>query len=171
MRRFVLFVILILLSGCLGQEKDTSPLVFREDLIPKNAVKITPETDLYPPILHSDEYEKPIPLPYPVNTKGAEDSAFVLPDGKTLYLFFTPDVKVPAEKQVLDGVTGIFVSERESGKWGEVKRVILQDRGKLALDGCAFVKENKMWFCTAREGYTGLHWFTAEFENGKWQNW
>ena len=28
-----------------------------------------------------------------------------------------------------------------------------------------------MWFCTAREGYTGLHWFTAELINDKWVNW
>jgi hypothetical protein len=28
-----------------------------------------------------------------------------------------------------------------------------------------------MWFCSVREGYAGIHWFTAEFKNGKWQNW
>jgi hypothetical protein len=28
-----------------------------------------------------------------------------------------------------------------------------------------------MWFCAAREGYTGLHWFTAEFRDGRWGNW
>ena len=47
----------------------------------------------------------------------------------------------------------------------------LQDPGKLSLDGCEFVLGNKMWFCSAREGYTGLHWFTAEFKNGKWEDW
>jgi hypothetical protein len=28
-----------------------------------------------------------------------------------------------------------------------------------------------MWFCSAREGYTGIHWFTAEYEDGGWHNW
>jgi hypothetical protein len=28
-----------------------------------------------------------------------------------------------------------------------------------------------MWFCTAREGYTGIHWLTAELIDGRWQNW
>ena len=46
----------------------------------------------------------------PVNTAGAEDSPFVTPDGQTLYFFFTPDVRVPAEQQLLDGVTGIWVT-------------------------------------------------------------
>jgi hypothetical protein len=28
-----------------------------------------------------------------------------------------------------------------------------------------------MWFCTAREGYTGLHWGTAERVGGEWRDW
>jgi hypothetical protein len=28
-----------------------------------------------------------------------------------------------------------------------------------------------MWFCSAREGYSGIHWFTAEFRSGTWGNW
>ena len=28
-----------------------------------------------------------------------------------------------------------------------------------------------MWFCTAQEGLVGLHWATAELENGEWGNW
>ena len=42
---------------------------------------------------------------------------------------------------------------------------------KLSLDGCEFVLGNKIWFCAAREGYTGLHWFTAKFIDGRWGNW
>lgn len=48
---------------------------------------------------------------------------------------------------------------------------MLQDPGKLAGDGCEFVQNNVMLFCTVREGYTGIHWFTAKFKAGKWQNW
>ena len=57
-----------------------------------------------------------------------------------------------------------------NGEWGEAERVFLQDPGKLSLDGCEFVQGNKMWFCSAREGYTGVHWFTAEYDGG-WKNW
>jgi hypothetical protein len=28
-----------------------------------------------------------------------------------------------------------------------------------------------MWFASAREGYTGVNLFTAEFRDGKWTNW
>ena len=28
-----------------------------------------------------------------------------------------------------------------------------------------------MWFCSVREGYTGVHWFTAELSDGLWQDW
>ncbi len=176
-----LFVVLLLLFGCAGNEgekqatgspvQSEQPLKTREESIPKDAVKITPAADIYPPVLHSPEWNEPIPLEGPINTAGAEDSPFVTPDGNSLYFFFTPDVRVPVEKQLLDGVTGIYVSKKEGGKWGEPERVVLQDAGKLSLDGCEFVQGNTMWFCSAREGYTGIHLFTAELKNGKWQGW
>jgi len=43
--------------------------------------------------------------------------------------------------------------------------------GKLALDGCPFIKDAILWFYSAREGYTGVNLFTAELKNGKWQSW
>jgi len=144
--------------------------VDRKSKIPKDSVKVLPENDIYPPILHSDEYSKPIPLPF--NTAGAEDSPFIPEDRDELYFFFTPDVKVPVEKQILDGVTGIYVTKKDnSGEWMEPERVMLQDPTKLALDGCEFVKSNTMLFCSAREGYTGVHWFSAEYIDGVWTNW
>ncbi|VVC04745.1 WD40-like Beta Propeller Repeat protein [Candidatus Burarchaeum australiense] len=173
----------LLLNGC-TQEGDgkaaespdgqqaAMPAPSREEAIPLDAVKITPETDAYAPLMHSGEYEAPVPVAGRVNTAGAEDSPFVLPDGNTLYFFFTPDVRVPAEKQLLDKVTGIWVSRKEAdGSWGEPERVLLQDPGKLALDGCEFVQGNRMWFCSAREGFDGMNWFTAELVDGKWAGW
>jgi hypothetical protein len=145
--------------------------VDRETRIPASAVKMSPGTDGHPPLLHSSDYEKPVPVPGGVNTAGAEDSPFITPDGNTLYFFFTPDLNIPAEKQILDGVTGIYVSNKLDGKWSQPERIILQDPGRLALDGCEFISGHIMWFCTAREGYTGIHWFTAEYKNGRWQNW
>jgi hypothetical protein len=41
----------------------------------------------------------------------------------------------------------------------------------ISLDGAEFVQGNVMWFASARQGYTGLNWFTAELVNGQWQNW
>ncbi len=143
----------------------------REAVVPADAVKMTPATDEHPPIVYSDEYEQPAPLPDPINTAGAEDSPFITPDGNTLYFFFTPDVEVPVERQVADGVTGIYVSHRVDGAWRLPARVALEDPGMSASDGCEFVQGGIMWFCSVREGYTGLHWFTAEIKNGVWQNW
>ena len=100
----------------------------RESRIPSSQVKITPETDLHPPILHSDDYEQPVPMPYPINTAGAEDSGFIMPDGNIFYVWFTPDPRIPPEKQVIDGVTGIYVSKKVNGVWQKPKRVVLQEQ-------------------------------------------
>ncbi len=166
----VWLVVLMLLAGCDTSALPTPP-PDRESLIPAEQAKITPETDIYPLVSETDEYDTPVPMPYPVNTAGAEDSAFMMPDGQTLYVWFTPSPQVPVEKQVIDGVTGIYVFHKTSEGWSDAERVMLQDPGKLSLDGCGFVQNNIIWFCAAREGYTGLHWFTAELKNGVWQNW
>ncbi len=143
----------------------------RASRIPSDAVKVTPQTDAAPPKSLSPEYADPVPVQGRVNTAGAEDSAFILPDGNTLYFFFTPDVRLPVEKQVLDPTVGIYVSKKTDSGWSEPDRVVLQDPGKLALDGAEFVQGNLMYFCSAREGYTGVNWFKAEYKNGKWQSW
>ncbi len=158
----------ILAAGCAAPQPERS----RQDSIPAGAVKMTPEADLYPPILHSGLYEEPVPLGAPVDTAGAEDSPFITADGKTLYFFFTPDPNVPVQEQLFDNVTGIYESQMQpDGSWGEPARVVLQDQGKLALDGCQFAQGQIMWFCSAREGYSGMHWFTAEYIDGRWQGW
>lgn len=168
----VLAVVLVgAYSGFLAQNQQQTPTRSRESAIPNDAVKMTPSMDVFPPILHSSEWFEPVPLSSVINTAGAEDSPFILPDGSALYFFFTPDVRVPVEKQVLDGVTGIYVSKWVNGSWTAAERVVLQDAGKLALDGAEFVQGNVMWFASAREGYIGVNLFTAEFQNGRWSNW
>jgi hypothetical protein len=163
------------IGGSGGNAKDNSILAYpkteRQDKIPSDISKRSPKTDQYPPILHSSEYEQPVPLPGPVNTAGAEDSPFILPDGKTLYFFFTPDVRVPPQKQLLDNVTGVWVSHRHQDTWSKPERVWLQEPGKLSLDGAVCIQGNEMWFASAREGFTGVNMFTAELINGKWVNW
>jgi hypothetical protein len=159
--------VLLSLVACTPEESapETSS---REDAIPADGIKMTPELDKLPPILHSDEYYEPVPLGSTVNTAGAEDSPFITPDGKTLYFVFVPDPNVPVEEQLLDGVAGIYVSLKEAAQWTEAERVILQDVGKLSLDGCQFILGNVMWFCTDREGnYRGVDIWTAEFVDGE----
>jgi hypothetical protein len=175
----VLLLSLLLMTGCPAtsptastpEPEKTLEVIDRESKIPPGQVKITPETDLYPPVLHSDEFQEPVPMPYPINTAGAEDSGFMMPDGQTFYFWFTPDPGAPLEEQLNDGVTGIYVAQKVGGEWQKPERIMLQDADKLALDGCVFVKDDTMWFCSARTGYTGLHWFTATYQDGQWGSW
>ena len=159
-----------IMSGC-AENGEQVEIATRQEAIPLDATKMSPEDDLYPPVLHSADWLDPVPLPGPVNTAGGEDSPFILESRRELYFFFTPDVSIPAEEQLLDGVTGIWVSRWDGGQWQEPERVWLQDEGKLALDGCTFISGDKMYFCSAREGYEGVHWFTANYENGEWKKW
>ncbi len=168
-----LFVGCIILYACdeSGTAEITDPDIDRRAAIPVDPVKRRPETDPNPPVLHSDEYARPIPLSDSLNTAGVEDSPFILPDGSSLYFYFTPDANAPAQEQLLDGVSGIWVSHKIGNTWSEATRVWLQDPGKLALDGAVCIQGNVMWFGSAREGYSGLNIFTAEWRDGKWANW
>ena len=150
---------------------DTYPETTRTSKLPLDIKKQTAETDKYPPVLHSKEFDSPIMLPGPVNTSGAEDSPFITPDGKTLYFFFTPDVRIPVEKQLLDEVTGVWRSNKQNGIWQEPERIWLSPPGKLSLDGAVAVDKDIMWFASAREGYTGVNMFIAQLIDNRWQNW
>jgi hypothetical protein len=163
-------IFLLLAAGLAGCRSMVTPAPDRLASIPVSAVKVTPLTDEHPPLSLSPEYGDPVPVPGDVNTAGGEDSPFITPDGTTLYFWFTPDVHLPAESQVGDGVTGIYVANNITGEWKNIARINLQEPGKSALDGCAFVAGDVLWFCSAREGYSGIHWFTAESIDGRWQN-
>ncbi len=83
-----------------------------------------------------------------------------------------PNVEVPAEGQLLDGVTGKYISHRIDGEWSEPERVVLVDPGELSLDGCQFIQGNVLWFCSASVGnYRGIDLWTAEYQDGVWTNW
>ncbi|MDD4995389.1 MAG: hypothetical protein PHW53_02935 [Patescibacteria group bacterium] len=166
----ILFSAILLLAGA-GCGSGEIVLPTRESKIPAGAVKMAPETDVAPPELKLDDYFPPVPVAGPVNTAGGEDSPFYDPESDSLYFFFTPDVSVPVEKQIIDNVTGIYVSKNIDGEWQAAERVLLNDPGQAGSDGCEFVLGNKMWFCAVRQGYAGIHWFTAEFKNNRWQNW
>lgn len=168
-----LFIVLTNLISCSSENETepTHPNVTRQSKLPSDITKRTPDTDKHPPILHSDEFELPVPLGSGINTSGAEDSPFILPNGQTLYFFFTPDIRIPPEKQLLDNVTGIWVSHKIANTWTDAERLWLQSPGKLALDGAVAIQGDEMWFASAREGYSGVNMFTANYVNGKWSNW
>jgi len=87
----VAVIVLLLISSLVqdGSEEEQVEIVPRESKIPEDAVKVTPETDLFPPHLHSDKYAEPVPMPGPINTASGEDSPFITPDGSTFYFFFS----------------------------------------------------------------------------------
>lgn len=163
---------LLLAASLCGCASEAAPPPLREDTLPPDVIKATPATDEYPPILHSTDFLPPEPVSGAVNTKGAEDSAFILPDGKTLYFWFTPDVRVPPEQQVVDGTTGIYVSQKVGAEWSEAVRIALQKPGKVSLDGCVYVRGDEMWFCSVRQGnYREIDMWTSRLVDGEWREW
>ncbi|MFA5303552.1 MAG: hypothetical protein WC393_03380 [Candidatus Nanoarchaeia archaeon] len=163
-------ILLVLFSGC--SQKQEYPVIDRLSVIPAEAVKMNSTSDIYPPILYSDEYYEPVALDFPVNTAGAEDSPFIPYDSDDLYFFFTPDVRVPINEQLFDNVTGLYVSHKLGNTWSEPKRIWLNSPGKASLDGCYFIQNDTLWFCSAREGITGMKWFTAKYAgNDTWVDW
>ncbi|MBU1197995.1 hypothetical protein KJ765_05820 [Candidatus Micrarchaeota archaeon] len=140
--------------------------------IPSSAIKMSPDTDEYPPLLHSGGWLPPEPLSSVINTAGAEDSAFVTSDGQTLYFWFTPDPAVPPHQQLTDGATGIYVSRNAGGEWQDPQRIFLHFPDNASLDGCPYVHGDTMWFCSARIGnYREVDMYTARFIEGEWGLW
>ncbi len=155
------FLIIISSSGCVEEKS-------REDSIPDDAIKYTPEMDLFLPVVHNEDWDDPIPMPGPVNTAGAEDACFITADGNTFFFFFTPDVTIPHNEQLTDGVTGIWWCEKQGTSWTEPTRIILSN--SLSLDGAPFYQDHTLWFASFRVGNykeDGDIW-TASYEDGEW---
>ena len=162
-------VVLLVLAAC---STPTEPIeVSRLDSLPPGAPKATPAEDVYPPVLHITEWLEPEPLVGPINTAGAEDSPFVTPDGASMYFFFTPDASVAPEAQLFDGVTGIWVSHLVEGSWAEPQRVVTAAEGVESLDGCPFVGDDVMWFCSARAGgFRPIDIYISRLIDGGWSS-
>lgn len=147
-----------------------TPPVPRSDALPADAHKYAPQEDLHPPVIHLPGYRQPAPMPGPINTAGGEDSPFITPDGDLFLFFFTPVVELPAEQQLMDGVTGIWWSQPEGNGWSEPQRAVLS--GDLALDGCPFYQDGTLWFCSVRVGnLREIDFYTARFTGGGWADW
>lgn len=139
--------------------------------VPGDVPKGQPGTDPWPPVLQVAGWHKPVPLEGPINTAGAEDSAYITWDGRELYFFFANDVRLPAEVQVRDrAINGIWRSTNSGGGWTPPERVFLAK--DLALDGCQVIHGDVMWFGSGRAGNFGeVDVYTATRRNGVWGNW
>lgn len=165
---FVVFILVALgLVGCSPPPEPVVDNVARLAAIPASAAKITPQDDPVPPVMHLSGWGQPVPLPGPVNTLGAEDSPFITPDGSEFYFFFTPDMRIPVQEQLVDGITGIWVARRLGTGWTDPERVSLY-RGDC-LDGCQVIVGNVMWFASVRPGNLGeIDVYTARREGDRW---
>jgi hypothetical protein len=104
-----------------------------------------------------------------INTTGLEDSPFITLNGGQMIFFFTPTIENPPEQQLLDGVTGLYISDWEGTRWGAPQRILLTGAGQLALDGCATLSGDELWFCSAREGnLREIDIWRATRVNGEW---
>lgn len=153
-----------------GPEGDLYPPVHRHAAIPDDVAKVTPDQDEHPPVLHSDEFQEPIPLAV-ISTAGGEDSPFIPPGGEELFFFFVADVRQEAAEQIRDPVNGIWVSRLNGAAWEEPELVWLQGPTELALNGCPWVADSEMLFCSIRSGYPTPSWFRAQRTGNGWQDW
>jgi hypothetical protein len=114
----------------------------------------------------------PHPDAGPINTAGAEDSPFITPDGETFLFFFTRDAQIPPEQQLLDDVTGLYLSHRVGDRWSEPSRLVLQDIGRLSLDGSGFLQGETLWSCSARAGnLREIDLWPADLHGDRASNW
>ncbi len=151
------------------QPRGPAPVTDEDRLaaIPATAVKMTPEDDLFLPVVHSDEWDQPIPWDGPINTAGAEDSPYITEDGDWFFFFFTPDASVPVEEQLTDGVTGIWWTRFINDDWTPPEKIILND--DVSLEGAQCCVGTTLWFASVRAGnYGEIDVFTAQYEEGVW---
>ena len=139
-------------AGC-GNPAEGGAADGRGGAIPEGATKITPETDLHPPVVQSGEWNDPVPIAGPVNTAGVEDAPVISSDGTDLYFFFTPDASAPAGEQLTDGYTGVWRCQVSGESWTEPQRVKLSDG--LSLDAPMALRMDTLWFASIREGNYG----------------
>ncbi len=165
----IVVVVFILAVIAISQPKQVKVVTQQDRLnaIPSTAVKQGPETDIHKPVMLSSHWSAPVPMDGPVNTAGAEDSPFITANGTWFFFFFTPDVSVPAERQLIDGVTGIWWTQKTAEGWTSPEKIILSD--DVSLDGAEFVQGDTMWFGSVRAGNLGeIDVYTAQYEDGRW---
>jgi hypothetical protein len=63
-------IVIVVLYNVLSIPSPQTTLPSRESAIPNDAVKMTSDTDIYPPLLHSTEWMDPVRLSSAINTAG-----------------------------------------------------------------------------------------------------
>jgi len=164
----VILIVMVVASGL----SPSSPVVSNSDRlasIPASATKVTTAQDVFKPVLHSNLWDNPVPMAGPINTAGAEDSPFITSDGKWFFFFFTPDVEVPVQDQLTDGVSGLWWMKLTGNNWSSPEKIILSD--DVSYEGAEFVLGNQMWFASIRAGnYKEIDYYIADYSNGRWTN-
>ena len=121
---FIIIFIIVLACTSQAPEKEEALPPDRLSKIPEDTVKIKPEDDLFPPILHSDLWQEPAPMSATINSAGGEDSPFITPDGKELWI-----------TRMYNGCPAVFRSiEDTGGSWNEPELIISQFAGEATLD-------------------------------------
>ncbi len=168
----VLVVVIMLLAVIAITNPGSEKVIGQEDrlkAIPTTSAKMGPSNDIHKPVVHSSSWRQPVPLPGLVNTAGAEDSPFITSNGTWFFFFFTPDVTVPVEKQLIDGLTGIWWTQKIGDNWTSPEKIVLND--DVSLEGAEFALGNTLWFASVRAGnYGEIDVFTAQYEDGKWRD-
>jgi len=165
----VIVVVVVIAVIALAQPRDQRAVTNEDRMasIPENAIKVSPAQDLYQPVVLSSLWEQPIPMPGPINTEGAEDSPFITANGTWFFFFFTPDLSIPVQEQLVDGITGIWWMKKNGTSWTLPEKVILNDDD--SLEGAEFVLGDTMWFASVRTGnYGEIDIYTATYRDGKW---
>jgi len=163
----IVLVLAVIIITQPGEEQEIIGQTERLAAIPDDAVKMGPEADSNRPVVHSSLWAQPVPLPEPVNTAGAEDSPYITSNGTWFFFFFTPDVEVPPEKQLIDGVTGIWWTTWTGANWTSPEKIVLSD--DVSLDGAECVVGTDMWFASVRVGnQREIDIYTCEYVDGRW---
>jgi len=147
----------------------------RGELIPPETNKMSPANDPAPPVLSAEfkrYWHDPVPLGAPVNTAGAEDSAFITPDGKNLYFWFNADHSMDIHAQAREAMTGIYWAKKMGDIWQEPERLYLQYYDEIGMDGAQTVHGDKLWFASVRSGnLRDIDMWVAQLVDGRWMNW
>lgn len=166
----VLLCGLFLLTTC-NPSSNKATIMDRIEIIDPKTHKMTPAEDSTPPIIHHDGWHAPVPLDAAINKASGEDSPCYDQQNNALYFFFTPDTHLPAEQQLGDGATGIYVSYQTQKGWSAAERVLLSETQESVLDGCPFILGEELWFCSVRAGnLRDVDLWKADWDGQKWSN-
>ena len=154
-----------------GAVQTQSPARQREAAIPSGAVKVSPKLDAAPPILHSDEWQSPGPRTRRREHGRRRGLALHHPRRRQPLLLLHPRPhRAPRETAAgrRHGHLPVAIRRRNLGRGGESAPAVARQARPRRV---SFRAGDTLWFCSAREGFTGIGWFTARLLSGRWTGW